>query len=769
MNGAVSPQLAGRAAAPARSRFHDSEVGRGASVQTRSRRSLGAALIGAGCACALLACADGEPKHLAAHESMLDAGPPRVHARFVLSKAPMRFGDVPWPDDAYLDDSGHVSVRDIPSAAPAEYARALDDAMQDLDGFGIRPTVYFRFDGELDADSVPSSPEATLKPDASVFLIDADTSSPEAFVRVPVEVHYDADAMELRLRPAGARALVPGRRYAAVVTRAVKDTRGRPISASSAFARVRDADASALDPFERAARAAYAPVLGSLAPSGVAREHVAALAVFHVQTARADLAAARAIVRGEQDTPRAPVLTRALHGADLDALLGTPAAGAVGLDHGAPHDHVGWMVQGSFASPNLLSPHAAVHGAFLRNAAGDLRVRRTGDVYFTLWVPIGALPGEPMPVVVVQHGLGGERSDASAVANALAATGYAVIALDAPFHGLRASASARDDASRFTDRAEPDGFGDAPGDFAGAHDDAGELTALHPFYYRDAVRQGVIDLMSLLDLLERGDWSGLADLDPALDDVKPSGDSVAFVGFDLGAEMGAMLATYEPSVAALVLAFAGGLTLDGWIDSPRTPGLTDALFARLGHTSDTIDFAADHPLEWPDVDAWRTLADRASALAYAPALQRLPCSIFMPMARDDESVHNRSTEALASALGAEIIGGDPNYVLDLRVHGLRPGETRSGNLPVDDGAVTRVLYVLDPATHAALVLAHDAQKYQLPLARPFVPRKREIAVDNPIDATLMQVAFFLASYRACHTETPTATCAASVQAPPPAQ
>jgi dienelactone hydrolase len=549
------------------------------------------------------------------------------------------------------------------------------------------------------------------------------------------------------------------------VTRALKDVHGRPISASAAFARVRDPDASALDPTERAARAAYAPVLGSLAQSDVPRERVAVLAVFHVQTVRADLAAARQLVRAEPAVRRAPALTRALHGADLDALLGKPAAGAVGLDHGAPHDHVGWMVQGSFASPNLLSPHGAVHGAFLRSAAGDLRVRRMDDVYFTLWIPLGALPGAPLPVVIVQHGLGGDRSDASAVANALAASGYAVIALDAPFHGLRASASVRDDANRFTAAAEPDGFGDAPGDFAGVHDDAGELTALHPFYYRDAVRQGVVDLMSLLDLLERGDWSGLADLDAALDKVRPNGESVALVGFDLGAEMGALLAAYEPSVAALVLAFAGGLTLDGWVDSPRSPLLTDALFARLGHGSDTVDFAADHPLDWPDVDAWRTLVDRASALAYAPALQRLPCSIFMPMARDDESVHNRSTEALASALGAEIIGGDPNYVLDLPVYGLRPGETRSGNLLVDDGAVTRVLYVLDPATHAGLVVARDAQKYQLPLARPFMLRKRPIAVDNPIEQTLMQVAFFLESYRACHTATPAATCAASVQAP----
>ena len=94
----------------------------------------------------------------ATDESTLDAGPPLVHARFALSKAPMRFGDIPWPDDAYW------TIRVASACAPSratrrEYARALADAMRDLDGFGIRPTIYFRFDGELDPDSLPSAPE----------------------------------------------------------------------------------------------------------------------------------------------------------------------------------------------------------------------------------------------------------------------------------------------------------------------------------------------------------------------------------------------------------------------------------------------------------------------------------------------------------------------------------------------------------------------------------------------------------------------------------
>ena len=66
------------------------------------------------------------------------------------------------------------------------------------------------------------------------------------------------------------------------------------------------------------------------------------------------------------------------------------------------------------------------------------------------------------------------------------------------------------------------------------------------------------------------------------------------------------------------------------------------------------------------------------------------------MARDDEVVHNRSTEALARGARRRDPGGEPRFVLDLPVRAA-PGRDASANFPVDGGAVTRVLYVLDPA------------------------------------------------------------------------
>jgi hypothetical protein len=701
-----------------------------------------------------------------------DAGMPSVRALYKLGATPMAFLDIPWPDDGYLDANGHVAVRDLPSRAPREFSRALAESLGDLDGFGLRPAIYFRFDGALDSASLPRDAQSTLDARSSVFLVDADTSSPDAFKRVPVDVSYEKDTFELRLRPASWRALYPGRRYAAVVTSSVTAADGSAVEGAERFLRIRDPETALADPGERAARALYAPVLQTLASRGVPRERIAALAVFHVQSARLDLVGLHDLVRKpplNESMPsetRVPVFTDALSDARLDEVLGM---GGIGLDMGGPHDHIGWMVHGSFGSPNLLAATDGVHGAFEATASGELRVKAQSHVPFTLWLPRGNVVSAAWPVVIFQHGLGGDRSDGLPLANALAASGYAVIAIDAPFHGSRSGAG--DQTNRFTGAATPDGFGDAPGDFIGEQDDGGELLPLHPYDYRDAVRQGVVDLVALAYVLQEGDWSGLGRLNKALAGLQLNTGRLSFVGSDLGGEMGVMLASIEPNVAGVVLACSGGLTIDAWIDSPGVQPRVDALLMRLGRERGELDHGSDSALLWPDLDAWRTLSDRASALAQAPVVRSTQVNVLMLMARDDEVVHNRSSESLALALGAQLVGGQPQAVPDLSTADIRQGATLSANYPPGSGTVTRVLYLLDPSTHELLTLERGTQSYDHPaggLSAPFSPLVPPRVVNNPIAATLTQIAFFFESLRAC-SATGAGTgaksmCAASVQA-----
>ncbi|GFO70678.1 lysophospholipase VolA [Geomonas limicola] len=57
------------------------------------------------------------------------------------------------------------------------------------------------------------------------------------------------------------------------------------------------------------------------------------------------------------------------------------------------------------------------------------------DVPFLYIPPVGAAPAGGWPVVIFQHGITGQKEQVAAVAGALTAAGYAVVAIDLPLHG----------------------------------------------------------------------------------------------------------------------------------------------------------------------------------------------------------------------------------------------------------------------------------------------------------------------------------------------
>ena len=738
-------------------RSHARALGWGARICTIS-------LVGV-CVGGLHACADGRAplSSLVAAgtaSAVLDAGAGAVRARFELAEAPMPLGAIPFPDDLYLDSSGRIAVSTVPGESRApEYMRALRRSLSELDGFSAVAPVFFGFDGELAPESLPANTQESLEDDASVFLVDVDPSSPEAFSRVPVEVHFDGPSGQLALRPAAGHPLRAARRYAAVVTTAVRSTLDEPVLPAPAFAAIRDPDVALTDPRWQQARLAYEPVLETLERNGLPRTEVVALAVFRVQQVLGDLEDARALV--QEGAPPAPNVAALVSGGELDALLGSPPSDSVGLDvlGGAPHDHIATLVQGTFSGPGLLSAAAKVRGAFERNDAGELRVKRSAEVPFSLWLPLSASSLGPLPVVLVQHGEGGERADALAIANTLCGLGFAVLALDAPFHGLRGAGN--DAINRFTGEAEPDGFGDAAGAFTGEDDVDGPLAPFHPFYRRDAMRQGVVDLMGAVRLLQQGDFSVLGGLAPELAEVRFDTGSIGFVGLGEGAEMGVMLAAVEPSIGAFELAFAAGGTLDSWLSSPRQQARVQRLAARVGRDAQLLHSTDYPPRFWPELAVFQTLLERGEAQVFAPLVRRLPINALILMARDDEQVANASTEALAFALRAQVVGGDARHLV-LTPLEVEPGQTGTANFVVQEDAVTRILFELDPADHYGLQNARGEQRFERPLEPPYTELSEPKRSDNALTEALEQLGFFFQSWRSCVTAS-TAVCAARVQ------
>ncbi len=665
---------------------------------------------------------------------------------FGLADDPMDFGDIAFPDDLYLDAAGRIALGAIPSeerSLDPAFPRALRASLATLDGFGTTSPVFFPIEGDLDPASLPSSAAASLTEDASVFLLDVDTASPAPFTRVPAMVTWDRARRYLVVAPADGHPFSPGRRYAAVVTSSVRAADGAPLGADPRFAQIRDAMTRPPDALAGAAHDEYGPVLASLATVGVARARVAGLAVFRTLTVGAELATAREQIR-RLPAPTLRVL-RVASGADLDALLGVQASpGELGTDAagGVAHEHIAYVVDGTFESPDFTSATPGRHGVFERDGT-DIRIKRRSDVYFTLVVP-DAADASALPLVIFQHGLGGQRSDVFSFADALAARGFAVASIDAPYHGMRASAPI-DTMHRFSSTAGPDHYGDRGGqeiylDFLGIADTEGELVAFHPFYIRDVFRQSVLDLSALVSVLERGDMAPITSAGgPAT--LGFDAEHIGFVGISLGGILGTIFVASEPLIGAAVLTVTGGhlSRLVTW--SPAFQGsFLPLLFPNLGLDFVAIDWDGITPSSYPETAIYQTLLDGGDSMSFAAMLRAQPTHVLMHMARWDETVPNIATEGLARAIGMPVLGGAATYT-DL-VAGASP---LAGNVMVGSTPLTRGLVVWEPANHGLLSVRRDGARWMHPPEPPFTAATPS-SIASPIDDVAAMTAHFFETW-----------------------
>jgi hypothetical protein len=670
-----------------------------------------------------------------------------VHVRFEPGEGSvLSLGSIPWPDDLYLDRSGHIAASgSVEPGVTAEQVQLLSD----LDGFGVSTPVYFYLDGAIDPSTLPQGESGSLDNAASAFLIDADTGSPDAFTKLPVTVQWQADARRIALRPADGRPLTPGRRYAAVITRRVKDTKGQQLEPAAKFESIRDPDRVLTDARLMAARAQYTPVLETLVKSGLPRTDISAMAVFHVQNVDQDLVDARKLVRaGKSPLP----MVSPVYSTKLDVALGVQTTASAGFDPSgaAPHDNLFAMVHGTLSSPNFLSATANTHGKFERDSAGQLRVKRTDDVPFTLFLPRNSLEA---PIVIYQHQRDRERSDALAIANELAGRGLATLALDAPFQGMRANPPEKrktvDWRNRFTGAETPDGFGDAAGDFLGFAKPQSAGTDWKPVDGRDAVRQAVVDLMVAVRSIEDGSLVAATARDSMLKERTFVRTNVGFVGEDMGATIGGILARFEPAVQAVVLVAPAGATVTQWAWSARDENLFASLADTFGFDPESLDRSTNAPAFWPGLAIYQTVFDRADPLAHAAALRRAAVNVLVLMAEDDEAVSNRASEAYAASVGTMLVGSDARYVGDLKRTDVSDDEGAGANYMASGSRVTRATYLYSPATHDFLQARADQQLYAHPPEPPFEQLDKSVTVNNPTSAAARQIGQYLQSFFAC--------------------
>lgn len=222
----------------------------------------------------------------------------------------------------------------------------------------------------------------------------------------------------------------------------------------------------------------------------------------------------------------------------------TPAANPVGIPasallagSGLPDiQYLKDIYAGVFQSPDL-------------GAGGD----QTTSVPFLIVTP--TVGTAPHPVVVFQHGIGRDKTDAFAIANSLAAEGLAVLAIDAPLHG---------DRTLRNEQGNPIGF----------------FTA-DLFADRLNLYQAAMDLWETFDLIEN---TGI-DLDG---DLTADLAAPRFLSHSLGSIIGSVFLSQDTRPHAILLS-SPAAQLTNVLDESARPDL-QALVSDLGYTRGKTDY-----------------------------------------------------------------------------------------------------------------------------------------------------------------------------------
>lgn len=534
----------------------------------------------------------------------------------------------PFPSDRYtIADPSTATGRRVKldRAATADPVVTtfpkLVSQLGELDGFSTIAGVTVSFGGPLDLRGLvldpkadppvidpPRPPEAYATGGAPLALVDVDPASPELGKLHPLLPSWSEQrpesglAVDYTLVAQPAAPLRERTRYLFVATRDLRARSGGGVQPSEDMLRVlegrlegdyeRELDA-ALGVWERR--------------TGRTRREVAIATVFTTESVVGELARMARAARA-RPAPRVlePFTVERPTSADgrvrfrvaFEAPELRTAAGTFQIEGGAPKE------QGK-----------ARLEAFVVMTDGTSRRRR--------------------PVVIYQHGLGGDKDATWGTAERLASLGVCVIGIDSPEHGSRAPAGARDQLASITAFLGVD-IPAQSFDIARARDNFRQMASDQLELVRFVRSLGALDLLPV----------GAPDGEPDLDVSR-----VLYIGHSFGSVQGATIAALAPEIEHAVWNVGGGALTVLLRDSPlfafalrglEPPGTPPGALARFFVVAQAL-------VERGDPAAYA----RYATLEPLPELgePRRPRDVLLQEAIDDGIVPNSSTAALARSLG----------------------------------------------------------------------------------------------------------------------
>ena len=460
------------------------------------------------------------------------------------------------------------------------------------------------------------TPEASLRPDASVYLVNIDTASPNYGARTPIIVQFREEptqtigAFNLTARPYPGFGLDEGTTYALVITTRVRGDNGDAVATAPAFARLGGH-----------AREVYQPLFALLAtPGGDDRDDVVSAAVFTTQHATAIMPALRKGVY-QAAAPIAAKVTAGLAELDLSRWSAAPT----------------WR-RTSRRATSRIAPRP--RGEISVGADGAAIVQRTETMRFALTVPNGTVPRRGFPIAIYSHGTGGDFKSFidDGTAATLCAEGIAVISTDQVLHGPR----------------NP-----------GGNPELDFFNFGNPFAARDNALQGAADAWSQLRLA-----TGMSIVVGART-ITFDPSKVYFFGHSQGGLTGPGFVAFEPSLSGAVLSGTAGLLYVNLLHKTKPldiPSLVATFLRDQPVDEDNPSLAL--------VQMWVERVGPGELRA-ADGQRRpvgTPRNIFQTEGFTDTYSPNLGIEAFATALGGDIARLPDTKDVDRAARAARPGD-----------------------------------------------------------------------------------------------
>src|ERR1017187_481136 len=525
----------------------------------------------------------------------------------------------PYPSDSLtVADSAQKTGRrvNLPASdcAADRFGCILQPALNRLDGFNPKPRSRFLFSSAVNPATLPNG----------IFFVALDNLTADEIglnktgdtIRIN-EVVYDPATLTAFAKPDSS--LDQHRRYALVVTIAVKDAAGDAVAAAPAYV------ACQANPTQ--AGCPQAADMAVIARAGISSSSVAAATVFTTASATAWLERARdALAATDPAFKAGPVVDLASNPVAVwhqqtatvfttasatawlerarDALAATDPAFKAGpvVDLASNpvavwHQQTGTdsftdsalpfaILQGisriafaTYASPNYLNAGQTID--MPGTAAALAPATHTEQIQFNVFLPNSPKPARGYPVVIFGHGFSSDRfSSPLAVASTFAAAGYAVLGIDAVGHGFgpRSSVTFSGAKGQLEVPAPGRGISQSSSGAIAAGDGCQILIPL-PVGGRDCIQQTTVDLMQLARTLRAGvdlDGDGSVDLD---------GSRMAYVGHSLGGQYGTTFSAVDPSIPVAALAGAAGTNTT---ITRMSPSFIPSLAQYLGTVAPTL-------------------------------------------------------------------------------------------------------------------------------------------------------------------------------------